>query len=367
MNAENNPPMKKYLLLAFSLAIFFLPDLTAQIKTWIPDSTEFIRKNEWGHFFTNRKLVENEEGKGITFKNRFIKQTKTLYFCRYDFDTDSIMFRYGATKTCKKKEYPTEPVPQNFMYQVYRDLRIKMGIRNFVFIIPGHAKTFDAQLHDYMFRLQNNYADSLKSSAFITFAWSSESIGPLYYRGQRAADRAANDFSIFQHMIESFVADSAFWKLHPFDISLKLVCTSMGNELLRRYLLKREMQGIPLVPVYDRIILIGSDVPANAFAKGEGFDHLTEMGSPILVLVNRIDGPLTLSQLMNLEGRLGRVGPSNRTRLPDQIVVRDVTNLIGRADLTTLGHDYFLRNKTLMDYILHEELSREPPAIEINP
>jgi len=356
--------MKRVLLLVSLFALVPGPNLWSQIRTWFPDTTEFVQHNEWGYFFTNRKLVENEEGEGTSFKNRFINQTKTLYFCRYNFDNDSIIFRYGAEKTCKKKEFPTEPVKYNFMYQVYRDLRINKGIRNFVFIIPGHAKTFDAQLHDYMFRLQQNYADSLKSSAFITFAWSSESIGPLYYRGQRAADRASNDFSIFQHMLEEFVADSAFWKTHPNDFSMKLICTSMGNELLRRYLLKREMQGIPLVPVYDRIILIGSDAPTDAFRKGKGFDHLLEMGSPILVLVNRRDGPLTMSQVMNLQGRLGKSGPINRTRLPEEIVVRDVTNLIGRADLTTLGHDYFLRNATLMDYILHEELSKEPPALD---
>jgi hypothetical protein len=108
------------------------------------------------------------------------------------------------------------------MYKVYEDMRINQGIRNFVFIIPGHAKTFDKQINDYMFRLQHNYADSLRSTAFITFAWSSESLGPLYYRGQRAADRSANDFSIFEHMLESFLADSAFRKEHPFDISFKL-------------------------------------------------------------------------------------------------------------------------------------------------
>jgi hypothetical protein len=136
----------------------------------------------------------------------------------------------------------------------------------------------------------------------------------------------------------------------------------MGNELLRLYLIKREMQGIPMVPVYDRIILIGSDAPANSFTRWEGFDHLLEMGKSLLVLVNRRDGPLTMSLYMNLEGRLGLVGPTNITKLPDEIVVREVTYLISKADLSTLGHDYFLRNQVLMDYILHQELSPEPPS-----
>ncbi len=338
----------------------------AQIETRWLDTSHTATFKEFGIFFTNRKPVLNGEGELTSFKNRYIRQTKNLYFCRYDYEADSVIPKYLATKTTSRKKFPTAPVDNNFFYQVYQDLRIENGIYNFVFIIPGHAKTFDKQLHDWMFRVQRGYADSLKNSAFITFAWSSESIGPLYYRGQRAADRSSNDFAIFQHMLESFWADSAFWATHPKDISIKLVCTSMGNELLKRYLIKREYQGIPLVPVYDRIILIGSDASANSFDKGEGFHGMLEMTESVLVLVNRRDGPLTLSQVMNLEGRLGRVGPTYRTRLPDDIAVWDVTNLISWQDLPALGHDYFLRNTSLMDYILHQQLTQDlPEGIQI--
>ncbi len=334
----------------------------AQIDTQWLDTTTTADQHELGYFFTNRKLIEQEGESGVTFRNRWIRQTKNLYFCRYDFETQAIYPKYRATKTSRKKTFPTAPVENNFFYQVYQDLRIRNGIRNFVFVIPGHGKTLKKQLEDYMLRLQQNYADSLRSTAFITFAWSSESIGPLYYRGQRAADRSSNDFSIFQHMLESFLADSAFWQKHPADLSIKLICTSMGNELLRRYLIKREMQGIPLVKAYDRIILIGSDVPTDAFKKGEGFHNLLGMTETLLILVNSKDGPLTLSQWMNLEGRMGKMGPSNWLKLPEEIVVRDVTHLIAREDLPALGHDYFLRNKVLMDYILHEQLSAEIPS-----
>jgi hypothetical protein len=347
-------------LVSVLIWMFYIPGV-AQIETQWIDTSQTAIKQELGIFFTNRKPVLDPDGEVVSFRNRWIRQTGSLYFCRYDFDTDSVIPKYVATKTNGKKRFPTSPVENNFLYQAYQDLRIKNGIKNFVFIIPGHSKTFDKQLEDYMFRVQRSYADSLETSAFITFAWSSESIGPLYWRGQRAADESSNDFSIFQHMLESFMADSAFWENNPKDISIKLICTSMGNELLRRYLIKREYQGIPLVPVYDRIILIGSDAPADAFRRRQGFDHLLEMCNSILVLVNRRDGPLTLSQFMNLEGRMGRSGPVNWSALPEEIVVRDVTHLISREDLGALGHDYFLRNPLLMDYILHQQLDSDLP------
>ena len=354
--------MRRSLFIALCLMMCTWITTVAQIETQWLDTTTTADQKELGYFFTNRKPVETEQGAIETFRNRWIRQTKTLFFCRYDFETQSVYPKYRAAKTSTRKKFPTEPVENNFLYQVYQDLRIDNGIRNFVFIIPGHGKTFSKQLEDYMLRLQREYADSLRNTAFITFAWSSESIGPLYYRGQRAADASSNDFAIFQHMLESFVADSTFWQSHPKDLSVKLVCTSMGNELLRRYLIKREMQGIPLTRVYERIILIGSDAPADAFKRGEGFDNLLELTESVLILVNRRDGPLTLSQYMNLEGRMGKSGPISWVRLPDEVVVRDVTNLIAWEDLPALGHDYFLRNKVLMNYILHQQLSDELPS-----
>jgi hypothetical protein len=351
-----------FILLLFIQVILSGNTLLAQIETEWLDTTVTAGQKELGYFFTNRKPVESEEGEIVTFRNRWIRQTKTLYFCRYDFEDQAMYPKYMATKTSSRKKFPTQTLENNFFYQVYQDLRINNGIRNFVFIIPGHAKTFRKQLEDYMLRLKHEYADSLKNTAFITFAWSSESIGPLYYRGQRAADASSNDFAIFQHMLESFMADSAFWQAHPKDLSIKLVCTSMGNELLRRYLIKREMQGIPLVRVYDRIILIGSDAPADAFNRGEGFDNMLKLTESVLILVNRRDGPLTLSQYMNLEGRMGKSGPTSWVKLPGEIVVRDVTNLIAWEDLPALGHDYFLRNTVLMNYILHQQLSDELPS-----
>lgn len=353
--------MKNLLLFLFLTLPLAGPSLRAQIDTQWLDTSATSSQSELGYFFTNRKPVTNSQGEVLDFRNRWIRQTKSLYFCRYDFESDSVIPKYLATKTTSRKTIPTAAVNQNFFYQVYQDLRINNGIRNFVFIIPGHGKTLDKQLNDYMFRLQRSYADSLKHSAFITFAWSSESLGPLYYRGQRAADHSSNDFAIFQNLLESFLTDTLFWEENTKDISIKLVCTSMGNELLKRYLIKRDMQGIPLIPVYERIILIGSDVSADSFKRNEGFDNLLEMTESVLVLVNRRDGPLTLSQVMNLEGRLGKVGPINRTNLPEQIVVRDVTKQIAWEDLPALGHDYFLRNQELRDYILHVELSHELP------
>jgi len=262
------------------------------------------------------------------------------------------MLKYKATKTCGKKVYPTGPVEDNIFYKVYDNLRIKKGIKRFIFIVPGYGKTFSNQVYNYMHRLQKQYADSLQAhTAFITFAWGTQSLPMFYYKGKRSANRAADDFAIFQHMLEDFLADSAFFARYPYDIKLNLVCMSMGNQLLKRYMIKREKQGINYVPVYDGVVFVGSDAADDSFEEGKGFHNLHQMTDSVLVLVNRNDGPLKMSQWLNAKTRMGLSGPRNLETLPDNVRVLDITRIISLQDLPAMGHDYFLRNEELMKTI----------------
>jgi len=347
-------------LLFFTLlagVVLCLP-LQGQIETnWIDTTTHSER--DLGFFFTNRPMKTKSDG-SITFRNRWTRQTKNLYFSMYDFQKDSVMLKYQATKTCDKGIYPTAYVEDNIFYRIYENLRIKKGIKEFVIVIPGYAKTLDNQLNDFMFRLHTTYGDTLyEKMALITFAWGTQSVSQFYYKGKRSANRAANDFSIFQQMLESFLSDSAFFETHPRDITVNLMCTSMGNQLLKRYLIKREKQGIDLLPVYDKTLFIGSDAGIDSFEDGKGFHNLTQMSDSVIVVVNRKDWPLFMSQYMNMKLRMGRAGVSNLHELPPTIRVVDVTNLISWEDLPAMGHDYLLRNKAVKSDLIESGLKEQ--------
>ncbi len=343
-------------------SIFFLLLISepghAQIDTqWLDTTTH--KERTLGFFFTNRPLKRTDDGT-TAFRNRWTRQTGNLYFSLYNFESDSIIIKYSATKTCDKKVYPTEPVENNVFYTVYNNLRIDKGIKNFVFVIPGYGKTFEKQLNDFMFRLQKVYADSLRANtAIITFAWGDQAVSPFYYKGKRSANRAANDFSIFQHLLEDFMADSVFFANNPNDITISLMCTSMGNQLLKRYLIKREKQGIDLVPVYHKIAFIGSDAGNDSFKDGKGFHNLTQMSDSVFVYVNRKDWPLTMSQYLNMKLRMGRAGVTNLDELPPSVLVIDITDIISWEDLPALGHDYLLRNKEIKSASLKSSLKGE--------
>jgi hypothetical protein len=247
-------------------------------------------------------------------------------------------------------------VENNIFFKIYEDLRIKRGIHNFIFLIPGYGKTFDDQIHDFMFSFKQSYSDSLRgSTAVILFAWGDQAFAPFYYKGKRSANRAANDFSIFQQMLESFQADSAFFEGRPRDLTFTLFCTSMGNQLLKRYMLKRERQQIDLVKAYDRIVMVGSDASCDSFEEGKGFHNILDFTDKVLVLVNRMDGPLAMSQYMNMKNRMGRAGPTNLNQLPENILIWDVTGMIAWIDLPAMGHDYLLRNSVIRDKLLYNE------------
>jgi hypothetical protein len=237
---------------------------------------------------------------------------------------------------------------------MYEELRLEKGIRHITIMVPGYARTFHNQVHQFMKKVQQVYADAYsEEGAFITFAWSDQAMPLFYYKGKRAANRAANDFSIFQHMLEDFLADSAWFASHPGEVHFNLVCISMGGQMLKRYLVNRGRQGIEPVPVYSRTLFLVSDASDDSFQEGRGLDRLLQVSDSILVVVNRRDGLLRASLWANMETRLGLSGPRNLECLPDRVVVWDVTRLISWKDLGTLGHCYFFRNPVMVDSLAH--------------
>jgi esterase/lipase superfamily enzyme len=331
--------------------MWLLAGVQAQI-TIVMNDTAFVRGDNDVPFFTNRKPKNTKDG-SLDFRNRWVRQTKNLYFCRYDFDNDSILLKSHVKKTCGKKVYPTGAVEDNVLYEIYEDLRINHGIKYFNFVIPGFGKTFDNQVQSFIHRFNKHYGKALAhNTVFIFFAWGDQSIPLFYHKGKRSANRAANDFAIFQHMLEEFLHDSVYFETHPTDARFKLVCTSMGNQVLKRYMIKRERQGIPFRKAYNWTVFIGSDAGNDSFEEGKGFDNLHLMSDSVMIVINRRDGPLRLSQWMNLKTRMGLSGPRMMEDVPSNVLVWDVTDKIHWEDLPALGHDYLLKNSFFKDIAL---------------
>jgi len=333
------------------LSTFSQSPVMGQIKVVEFDSSHRSLKNK-ALFFTNRPMQNGKAGK-VGFKNRWSKESGELHFGWYNYKTDSIDLFYRATKATENKAYPTKAVTNNIFYDIYDKIRIDRNINHLVILIPGYGKTFKVQTHNFMRKVRERYADSLrKDAAFATYAWATESDFLFYFRGKRVAKRGAHDFAIFQHMLEEFQADSAFFATHPNDMSIHLVCLSMGNRLLKHYLKKRDKQGIPVRKSYDNIVLLGADINWNSFHEGKGLDELGKMTDTITLVVNKKDALLQFASIINPTNRMGAKGLKHEEDAPENLFVVHIEEHMSKEDFPGLGHDYFLRNPWIRDEIV---------------
>ena len=339
---------------AIRTALFFLLvsgylNGLAQIETTILNPAGQMSEQK-AIFFTNRPIIIREDS-SVTFKNKFTDKSNTLYFCSYQYDTDSIEVYYKAVN--KSDRYPTEKMSNNFLYDIYKYHRLERGIKIFYIVVGGYGKSFDRQVHSYMKRIKSSYGDTLFNKALISvFAWGTEDDTYQYYHAVKEAKNGAADFAIFQHMLDEFVSDKVFWSKNPRDFKINIIFSSMANRLFTEYLENREAQNIPLVKAYNNITFLGSVARPDAFEKGNPFYHLDQMTDSVNVFVNSKDILLKMSTAAHMKNRMGNKGPKNEEDLPGYIKVHRIKEIITRKDMSGLGHDYLLTNEVLHDAIL---------------
>jgi hypothetical protein len=335
----------------FIFLLLFAPiGLLAQIETFWIDTTTHADTST-ALFFTNRPVKINSKSGSFEFKNKSTKETDNLFFCLYDYALDSIFIKYRAYNP--GDPYPVEKVENNILYKIYDDLRIKKGIRKFSITIPGYSHTFKDQVSTFMRRMKVNYGDSVQNTAaLILYAWGDEWRPYRYYRAKSSAQRGANDFAIFQHMLEDFLSDSVFFSTHPKDFDIYLTCTSMGNQLLKEYLLEREKQGIPLTRVYKSILFIGSDASWDSFEPGKGFHNIGQMCDSVRVIWHDKDLPLKASKTANFRKRMGLYGPMESENLPPCVTSHYIGDMLTEGDKSAGYHDYMLSNPDFQKLLL---------------
>ena len=340
--------MKKISATAFlSLGMILLSQAQLNLE-WIDTTTQTDFNPML--FFTNRPGIISESGR-VDFIDKYERGTDTLTFGTYYFENDSFSIKYRASY----QEGWTLEVPreQNFLYKIYEDLVVKKGIRRFVIVIPGYAKTFSDQRFNFMKGLKENYQDSLINEvAIITYAWADEWRAYKYHNAKKSAGESAVDYFLFHHLLSSMMRDTSFMNNKPYPFNVGLLCTSMGNELLKRFILQADQAGIQLHKTYKFILMVGSDASWDSFEEGKGFDRINRLTDSVYVVMNRKDGPLVMSQAFNMKKRLGRHGPRRPWEIPDFVEVYDITGWLVKEDLTKLNHDYLLRNPYFRDILL---------------
>jgi len=332
-------------ILSFSLLI---PSHGQFQLEWI-DTTLQV-DDSFMYFFTNRPAIISDNG-GLNFEDKYQHGTFSLTFGNYYPDVDSFAIRYKASYG----DNPTLDVPRdkNFMYKLYENLVVEKGIRHFEIVIPGYAKTFSDQRHNFMNGMKKSYQDKMMDDVvLITYAWADEWRAYKYHNAKQSAEEGGIDFFLFHHLLSSMMRDTSFMNNIPHKFTVGLLCTSMGNELLKRFILKSDEGGIKLHKTYKHILMVGSDASWDSFEEGKGFDRIDRLTDSVYVVMNRKDGPLIMSQVFNMKKRLGRHGPRRPWEMPDFVKVYDMTGQLTIKDLGKLNHDYFLRNPFFQNILL---------------
>jgi len=340
--------MKKIWIYIFLSSGLLIPSYGQFQLEWIDTTTQM--DDSFMYFFTNRPPIISDSGR-VDFLDKYQRGTDTLTFGNYYGEIDSFVIKYRASYG----DNPTLDVPRenNFMYKLYENLVVKKEIRHFEIVIPGYAKTFSDQRHNFMRGLKESYQDKiLEDVAFVTYAWADEWRAYKYHKAKQSAEESAIDYFLFHHLLSSMMRDTSFMNNIPYKFSVGLMCTSMGNELLKRFVLKADENGIELQKTYNHILMIGSDASWDSFEEGKGFDRIDRITDTVYVVMNRKDGPLIMSQVFNMKKRLGRHGPRHPWELPDFVQVYDITGQLTREDLGKLNHDYLLRNPWFQDVLL---------------
>lgn len=342
--------MKLLIQTIILLIISTLTSLT-QVETQRLDTTKSSGTATL-YYFTNRpRIIHDSEG--VEFVDKYQYATDTLTFGAYHLEKDSLTAVYRAAYNRNViKDLPRE---ENFLYQVYEDFVIKRGIYHFEILIPGFAKTFTGQRQNFMRRIKEVYADTLANRvAFITYAWADEWRPYKYHKAKKSATAGAYDYYLFHYLLQNFMQDSAFFANNPADFTVGLTCLSMGNELLKRFILLADEHGVEFRKTYNHIIMIGSDASWDSFLPGKGFDRIDRLTDRVFIVMNRKDGPLLSSQVMNMKKRLGRHGPKKPWKLPDYVEVYDITGKLSAEDRKGLGHEYLVRNPFLQDLLISQ-------------
>ena len=122
--------------------------------------------------------------------------------------------------------------------------------------------------------------------------------------------------------------------LVPCNQRIHLIAHSMGNRLLQSMLYSLKTENI--TRVIDQVVLLSADVSFRAFeAEEDSFIKLPKLANRVTVYVNRKDAVLAISQFSKniLSGRLGKIGPSEVSKMQQAISVVDCTS--AKNDLKT--------------------------------
>ncbi|MFC6268882.1 alpha/beta hydrolase [Frigoriflavimonas asaccharolytica] len=250
---------------------------------------------------------------------------------------------------------------QKMFYDLYKEMSTTKSQNDVLIFIHGFAYTFDDELKAIL-TLKKLYIDNKDSpiNHILFISWpASSSIFPLTYFDDRAASINSGNsllrlFYFYTQFLKDIFADK---DLKPCNQHIHLMAHSMGNRLLQSMLYSLKTENISRV--IDQVVLLSADVSFRVFEEAEdSFIKLPLLANRISIYVNKKDNILGISQFSKniLSPRLGKMGPSQISKLYETVSIIDVTgsenNLLTSAKYNFGNHWNYLSSSEVQKDIV---------------
>jgi esterase/lipase superfamily enzyme len=231
--------------------------------------------------------------------------------------------------------------------ELFRSLK-KDKACNVLFFIHGYKTDLSAALSTIR-ALHEKYVrpDSSDIQTIITFTWPSRKSLLLYLDDQYDAQLSGCALARVYQRLHDFLSELfQTTDATPCQKYIHLMCHSMGNQVLYYMLKQLRSQNLSHRETFKQIVLVGADVPYNAFDRDEPFNSLIDLGERVHVYYHRQDLALVASTVTKFRrNRLGRVGfkTSNSNEIPADVHEIDIT------EVPSKDNDSFLKNLLQFD------------------
>lgn len=236
---------------------------------------------------------------------------------------------------------------------------------NVLFFIHGYKTDLDVALSTIRALHEKYLRPGSDIQTIITFTWPSRKSLLLYLDDQYDAQISGYALARVYQRLHDFLSE-LFQTTHakPCQKYIHLMCHSMGNQVLYYMLERLKNQSLSHRETFKQIVLVGADVPYNAFDRDQPLNSLIGIGERVHVYYHHQDLALVASTVTKFrQNRLGRVGFKTSKEIPDDVHEIDITNVASQdndpflKDLLQLDQDEliqhwsYLSNQSVIDDI----------------
>ncbi|WP_158600246.1 alpha/beta hydrolase [Fibrisoma montanum] len=253
---------------------------------------------------------------------------------------------------------------QVFM-EVFRTLKDD-NAGNVLFFIHGFRSNLAVTLTTIRLLHTRYVKPGSNVQTIITFTWPARRSLLRYLDDQHDARVSGYALARVYQRLHDFLAELFnTTTAKPCHRSIHLLCHSMGNQVLYYMLERLKEQRLSRRETFRQAILMGADVPYDAFEVDHPMNLLIDLCERVHVYYHRRDLALVASSAKFLQNRLGRVGFKRNTSPPlaadvHEIDITDVpsqdtdtflTNLLEFDQNELIQHWSYLSNETIINDI----------------